>query len=106
MKVGDKVVYIMKSLPDIGLVNGKIYTILSTENCLCKDGLCIDVGITQDKFTVCGHCYTIINMDDRWMFDHTGFRLADENDLFIEKHLAIIKEKTERYKKLYQSTLK
>lgn len=100
MKVGDKVVYIERSLPSIGLINGKIYTILSTEECCCKDGLCIDIGLTQDQFTVCVYCNTIINMDDRYMFDHKGFRLIDEDDAFIEKHLAIIKEKTKKYKKL------
>ena len=82
MKVGDKVIYIQKSLPEIGLINNNIYSIYSTEDCGgCKDGLHIDVGIMQDSGIVyCPICNNIVNIDDRYLFHHSGFVPLSEID--------------------------
>lgn len=86
MKVGQKVVYIQKDCPEIGLIKNKIYTIFAVAECNCKDGLCIDVGITTDRpFVYCDICNSIISVDDRYFFDHSGFRELDELDSLIEE---------------------
>lgn len=78
MKVGDEVVYIQRTLEDIGLINGKTYTALGVSRCNCADGLCIDVGISQPSdcyATQCPICKVIINAGEVWYFHHSGFRL-------------------------------
>lgn len=82
MQVGQKVVYIEKNLPEIGLIKDAVYTIADVADCNCKNGPHIDVGITSDHpFSYCPDCGAIINIDDRWFFSHTGFRLIDENSI-------------------------
>jgi len=83
MKVGDKVVYIEKDLPDIGLYNNDVYRIEATSECNCKDNLHIDVGISlppDRKFTFCPDCLTIAAMEDNWFFHNSGFRLLQPNE--------------------------
>jgi hypothetical protein len=78
MKIGDEVVYIQRTLDDIGLINGKTYPVLGVSRCNCADSLCIDVGISQPKghyATQCPTCKVIINTGEAWYFHHSGFRL-------------------------------
>lgn len=100
MKTGDKVVYIQKTLTDIGLIKGQVYTIVATAECGgCDDGLHIDVGLNHDgKFVVCDICVNIVSIGDEYFLHNSGFRLLE--DEFIERHLARIKEITASLKQL------
>jgi hypothetical protein len=75
----------MQSYPKIGLINNKIYEVISTEYC-CQQS--IDVGIVHnDAFTRCSYCGTIINIDERHFLSHEGFRPllpSEERKLEIE----------------------
>jgi hypothetical protein len=71
-KVGQKVVYVQRDLPGIGLIKGKVYEVLAVEFC-CEQS--IDVGIVHTgPFTYCGQCGAIINIDDRNFISHDWFR--------------------------------
>lgn len=88
MKVGQRVVYIQRDLPEIGLINGKIYQVYEVLDCNCKTGPHIDVGITGDHpFSYCNDCGAIINIDDRWFFSHTGFRPVEEVEQSVEERM-------------------
>lgn len=79
MRVGDRVVYIMRDLPEIGLINGKVYTVQGTAECGgCKDGLCVDVGLeTEKRMTYCDKCENIIHIGPEWYFNQEAFRLVE-----------------------------
>lgn len=105
MQIGDMVVYIMQSLPEIGLIKDAVYEIEGTADCGgCKDGLHIDVGFSigaNKNFTVCGVCENIVNMDDRYFLHHSGFRLVETREQFIERHLEKIKNLQHEYKQQF-----
>ncbi len=94
MTIGDKVVYIKRSIPKLGLFHNEIYTVAGTTMCGCKDGLCIDIGIKIPDATgivycsACGHVLT--ENGDEYFMAHTGFRLLSnvaEIDELINKCL-------------------
>jgi hypothetical protein len=71
-KVGQEVAYIMKNCPEIGLIHGKVYEVLGTNECACSQQ--IDIGITHDKaFCYCEDCGEITNIDERYFFSSEGF---------------------------------
>lgn len=79
MKVGDRVVYIMRDLPDVGLINGKVYTIQGIAECGgCIDDFCVDVGLeTEKRMTYCDKCQNIIHIGPEWYFNKEAFRLVE-----------------------------
>lgn len=93
MNIGQKVVYIEKNLPEIGLIKGQIYQVLDVLECNCKTGPHIDVGITgYHPFSYCNDCGAIVNIDERWFFSHTGFRpIDDEEETVAERMEAYLK---------------
>lgn len=87
MKSGDKVVYIQKSLPGIGLIKNNIYEILETTLCNCVNGLHLNVGISMPEsspFSYCQTCGAILNIDERWFLHHSGFAPVSKHEIGIE----------------------
>lgn len=90
MRAGQRVVYVEKNLPQIGLITGQIYQVLDVEDCNCKTGPHIDVGIKmpdEQKFSYCMDCGAIINIDERWFFSHTGFRPIEDVEQSMEEQM-------------------
>jgi hypothetical protein len=98
MKIGSKVVYIERNMPEHGLINGKIYTVLGIADCGTKGhGFAIDVGLNVPPNTwgvVCEVCGNIISIGDEYYLDYTGFIEVDENELLqesaVEEALALL----------------
>ena len=103
-KVGQKVVYVQISLPELGLIKGQIYTVLATQFC-CEQS--IDVGVVGNHdFTHCWRCKAILNINDRHFLSHEGFKPLIENQI-LENELTstsgpeekiLLPEKTEEEK--------
>lgn len=79
-KPGQKVVYIERSLPDIGLIKNEIYTVLDTADCNCAQNIHVGI-INPHAFVRCADCGAIINIDDRWFLNSDAFRLLSENEV-------------------------
>ncbi len=88
MNVGSKVVYIEKEMPELGLINGKTYTVLGMADCgTVGHSFCIDVGIKvppDKKFVICEDCLNIIHIGEEYYLDHTGFKELDEKQEVFE----------------------
>lgn len=86
-RVGQRVVYIEKTMPDVGLVKNDIYEVQTIEFC-CEQT--IDIGLTHNgTYGYCSDCGVIINIDERLFLSHTGFRAllpSEERKLEIESH--------------------
>lgn len=91
MNIGSKVVYIERDMPELGLINGKVYTVCGMADCGTPGhSFCIDVGLSvpaQYWGVVCEVCGNIISIGEEFYLDHTGFKEIDEN--YLSENAAI-----------------
>lgn len=106
MNIGSKVVYIEKSMPELGLINGKTYTVYGIADCGTEGhAFCIDVGLKLPegkKFVICEECLNIIHIGEEFYLDHTGFKELEENteENILEEVYSIINENAFSFKTL------
>jgi len=85
VKAGDKIVYQGKAYPKINLHYGYIYKCLGVRECGgCKNGVHVDIGLVhQDRYTMCGTCKNIIDMDETYSIPFVLFRMATTEEIEI-----------------------
>jgi len=82
MQVGSKVVYIERDMPELGLINGKVYTVKGIADCGTKGhSYAIDIGLkvpVNNWGVICEVCGNIISIGVEFYLDHTGFKEVDQ----------------------------
>jgi hypothetical protein len=78
-KVGQKVVYVERTLPEIGLFKNEVYEVLGVAECGCDSHIDVGSHFKDHTFTYCDECGNIINVGEEWYFSESGFRPVVEN---------------------------
>ena len=76
----------MPSVPEVGLINGNVYTVIGSEDCQCGQNIYVGIDLPKGELmTICAPgCGQIINLDDRYFFSHEAFRALQEIEELVE----------------------